>query len=109
MSKIEKVEKYIKSGKVHKLVDLTKDKDKEVCLAAIRGLGKFAENEDALNTLVNMEEDSDAEIREAVVTAMGDATGSYVETQLSYCLGHEKDPKVLEAARNSLKKIRGEK
>ena len=109
MSKIEKVEKYIKSGKVHKLVALTKDKDKEVCLAAIRGLGKLAENEDALNTLVNMEEDSDADIREAVVTALGDATGSYVETQLSYCLGHEKDPKVLEAARNSLKKIRGEK
>lgn len=82
---------------------LAGDSDKEVRVAAIKGLGKLSENEDALNTLVNMEEDSDADIREAVVTALGDATGSYVETQLSYCLGHEKDPKVLEAARNSLK------
>ncbi len=106
MGKIEKIEKLAQKGKASKLVSFTRDKDKSVRLAAIAGLSKVVENEDALNTLVGLMEDEDQDIRKAVVTALGESKGSYVETKLSYCLSHEKDPQVLEAAREALKKVR---
>lgn len=106
MGKIEKIEKLTQKGKVGKLISLAGDKDKDVRVAAIAGLGKLAENEDSLNALIGMMENEDPDIRKAVVTALGDSKGSYVETKLRYCMSHEKDSQVLEAAREALKKIR---
>lgn len=106
MSKIEKIEKYIKAGKVDKLVSLSRNDDKSVRLAAIAGLGKLIEHEASLNALVSMTEDEDADIREAVVTAFGESDSSYVETKLTYCISNEKETKVLEAAKRSLAKVR---
>ena len=51
-------------------------------------------------------DDPDANIRRAVVLALGNGHGSYVETQLQYCLEHEKDGQVLEAAREALRKVK---
>ena len=106
MGKIEKIEKYTQKGKAGKLVSLTHDKDKSVCLAAIRGLGKMADKEDAQNTLIGLLDSDDLDIREAAVTALGGATGSYVETRLRYCLSHETDERILKAVRNSLANIK---
>lgn len=106
MSKIEKIEKYIREGKVKKLVSLSRSNDKAVRLAAIAGLGRLAENEVSLNALVSLSGDSDADIREAVAVAFGESGGSYVESQLTYCISHEKETKVLDAAKRSLTKIR---
>ncbi|MCD8397339.1 MAG: HEAT repeat domain-containing protein [Lachnospiraceae bacterium] len=108
MGKVDKVNKLVEKKKTDKLTALTKDKDKEVRLAAIEGLGKVPENEDSLNTLIKcMENDSDADIRKAAAVTLGDSEGDYVETHLRYCLSHEKDESVLAAIRESLTKIKG--
>lgn len=106
MGKLEKIQKYVKKGNADKLAVLASGKEKEIRMAAIEGLGEVISNEKALNTLVGMLEDGDADIRRAVVAAMGKSEGSYVETQLRYCLSHEKDEKVLETARESLTKVK---
>ncbi len=97
MGKTDKINKLTEKGKTDKLAALAKDKDREVRLAAIEGLQKTPETEASLNTLIGMLDDSDAEIRKAVVTTLGYSRGSYVETHLHYCLSHEKDESVLEA------------
>lgn len=109
MGKIDKIEKYVKSGKVKKVITLALNDDKEVRLAAIAGLGKLVESEDAMNALINMMDDIDVDIREAAVTALGESRDSYVETQLSYCISHDKEAKVIDAAKKSLEKIRASK
>lgn len=99
-----KIEKLVSKGKGEKLVHFANDKDKEVRLAAIAGMGNMIENEDVRNTVVGLTEDSDAEIRKAAITALGCGSGSYVETRLRYCLTHEKDEQVLQAVRDALAK-----
>lgn len=106
MGKLEKIEKYAKKGNADKIVKLAGDKDKEIRMAAIEGLGEVISNEKALNTLVSMMKDEDADIRRAVAAALGKSEGSYVETQLRFCLSHEKDERVLETAKESLEKVR---
>lgn len=106
MGKLEKIERFIAKGKGDKVAAITHDGDKTVRLAAIAGLGRLIDQEVSLNTLVSMMEDEDPDIRKAVVTALGETKGSYVETKLRYCLSNEKDEQVLEAARNSLAKIK---
>nr|WP_296832751.1 HEAT repeat domain-containing protein [uncultured Marvinbryantia sp.] len=109
MGKLEKVQKYVKKGNADKLAALANDKDKEIRMAAIEGLGEINSNERALNTLVGLLEDDDADIRRAVVAALGKSEGSYVETQLRYCLSHEKDERVLETAKESLARMKEKK
>ncbi|EET62713.1 hypothetical protein BRYFOR_05063 [Marvinbryantia formatexigens DSM 14469] len=109
MGKLDKIQKYVKKGKADKLAAIAYEKDKEARLAAIEGLGELISDEKALNTLVAILEDEDADVRRAVATALGKSEGSYVETQLRYCLGHEKDETVLEAARKSLERIKEKK
>lgn len=106
MAKIEKIQKYVKKGNADKLAAMASDKDKEIRMAAIQGLGEVISNEKALNTLVALLEDGDADIREAAVAALGKSEGSYVETQLRYCLSHEKDERVVKTARESLARVR---
>ena len=45
MSKLEKIEKYVAGHKEEKLVKLAQDKDQEVRLAAIAGLGKVGKDD----------------------------------------------------------------
>ena len=105
MDKLGKIEKLVKKGKADKLAAMTHGTDKEIRIAAISGLEKLIENEAALNCLVGLMEDADADVRKAAVSALGAASGSYVETRLRYCLGHENDGAVLEAAAASLAKM----
>jgi len=56
--------------------------------------------------LVGILKDDDADIRKAVVTAFGNSEESYVETQLQYCLFHEKDTKMSKAAGEALTKVK---
>lgn len=75
-------------------------------MAAIEELGNLPDSDLAQNTLVGLMHDPDADIRRAVVIAFGKFGGSYVETQLQYCLSHEKDVLVLDEARKALTQIR---
>ena len=51
MSKLEKVEKAIEKGKEAALIKLAQDKDEEVRLAAIAGMGKIGKD-DSFNFIV---------------------------------------------------------
>lgn len=86
---------------------LAHDTDKEVALAAISGLEKMISNEHSLNALVGMLEDEEPEIRKAAATALGSASGSYVETRLSYYIRYETDPEVLQAEKDAMARIKG--
>lgn len=105
MGKIEKVEKLVEKGKTDKLAAMAQDKDKEVRLAAIEGLGKIPLTEDSQNILIRMIEDPDPEIRKAIVTSLGLSGDSYVETHLRLLLSQEKDVDVVAAIREALAKI----
>ena len=104
MGKIEKIEKLAGKGKAEKVLKFVGDKDKEVRLAAIKGVSGMIDDEDVRNTVVALTEDADPDIRKAAITAQGSGSGSYVETRLRYCLTHEKDEKVLQAVREALEK-----
>ena len=58
MSKLEKIEKYVAGHKEEKLVKLAQDKDQEVRLAAIAGLGKVGKD-DGFNLLITLLSDGD--------------------------------------------------
>ena len=73
MSKLSKVEKCIQKGKENDLIKLTQDKDMEVRLAAIAGLGKLPDNDNVCNTLIGMMNDHSPEVRAACATALGGA------------------------------------
>lgn len=109
MNKIDKVKKATEKGKVDKLITFAGDADKGVRLAAITGLGEQTESETSLNALVKMMNDNDPDVRREVAASLGSFSGSYVETQLQYCLFHEKDETVLEIIRDSLDRVRKKK
>ncbi|MCD8132022.1 MAG: HEAT repeat domain-containing protein [Lachnospiraceae bacterium] len=105
MGKIDKVSKLVEKGNADKLASLAQDKDKEVRLAAIEGLGKVTQTENSLNTLISMEDEPDPEIRKAIVVALGNSGDSYVETHLRLSLTHETDESIKTAIREVLAKI----
>ncbi|MCD7842738.1 MAG: HEAT repeat domain-containing protein [Lachnospiraceae bacterium] len=105
MGKIDKVAKLVEKGKTDKLIALAQDKDKEVRLAAIEGLGQVPQTEDSQNVLIRMEEDPDPEIRKAIIKTLGLSGDSYVITHLRLSLSHEKDESVVAAIREALAKI----
>ncbi|MCD8148307.1 MAG: HEAT repeat domain-containing protein [Clostridiales bacterium] len=106
MGKIEKIEKYAAKGKMDKLTVLAHDPEKTIRIAVAEKLANMTENATALNILVQMVRDQDADVRKAAVTALGKGSGSYVVTQLQYCLAHEQEEEVLKAAKNSLDILR---
>ncbi|MCD8131856.1 MAG: HEAT repeat domain-containing protein [Lachnospiraceae bacterium] len=106
MAKIDKVNKLVEKGKTDKLLALVYDKDKEVRLAAIKGLRSVPETEDSVNTLVAMINDTDTEIRKEVIISLGYTQDSYVETQLRHRLVAENDDSVKAAIRESLDRMR---
>ncbi|MCD7807652.1 MAG: HEAT repeat domain-containing protein [Lachnospiraceae bacterium] len=105
MGKIEKVAKYVEKGKTDKLISLAQDKDKEVRLAAIEGLGQVPQTEDSQNVLIRMEEDPDPEVRKAIIKTLGLSGDSYVITHLRLVLSREKDESMIAVIREALANI----
>ena len=68
MGKLEKIEKCVQKGKEDELVKLVHDRDKNVRLAAIAGLGR-AGKDNACNVLITLLLDDDPEIRSASASA----------------------------------------
>lgn len=104
MGKLDKVEKFVKKGKVDKLIALSRDSDAEVRHAAINGLSQIG-GEDSFNALIHMLDDPDTQIRITVLRALGHSASSYADTHLRYCLTHEKDENVLQAVREALSEL----
>ena len=88
MSKLEKVEKAIEKGKEAALIKLAHDKDEEVKLAAIAGMGKIGKD-DSFNAIVpDMLTDEDPKVRAAAAEALGVMKNEHANAHLRYAGGH---------------------
>lgn len=107
MSKLEKIQKDIEKGKESALIKLSKDKDKEVRLAAIAGMGKIGKD-DSFNAMVpDMLTDEDPDIRAATALALGVMKNAHASAHLRYYLEREKDEKVTAAIRTAIASLGG--
>ncbi len=107
MSKLEKVEKDIEKGKESALLKLALDKDHEVRLAAIAGLGKVGKD-DSFNALISMLSDEDPAIRAASAEALGVMNNEHADAHLRHHLEHETDETVKRAIKNAIMGLKRE-
>ena len=101
MSKLEKVKKYVESKKEGKLLKLVHDKDQQVRLAAIEGLGKVGKD-DGFNALITLIADEDEKVRAASTRALGELGNEHAVAHLVYRMEHETGSEVVEAIKNAI-------
>ncbi len=101
MSKLEKVKKYVESKKEGKLLKLVHDKDQQVRLAAIEGLGKVGKD-DGFNALITLIADENGTIRAASARALGELGNEHAVAHLVYRMEHETDQEVISAIKNAI-------
>ena len=101
MSKLEKVKKYVESKKEGKLLKLVHDKDQQVRLAAIEGLGKVGKD-DGFNALITLMADENGTIRAASARALGELGNEHAVAHLVYRMEHETDQEVISAIKNAI-------
>ena len=103
-NKISKIGKMIEKNQVEKLESLLKDKNMDVVLAAIDGLGQCT-GDTAFNALVPLILSPDAQVRTHAVKALGVMGLPKARTFLLHQKASEKDKDVLAAIEEALKKI----
>ena len=103
-NKLSKVAKMAEKNQAEKLEKLLKDKDMEVVLAAIDGLGQCT-GDTAFNALVPLILSPDAQVRAHAVTALGVMGLPKARTFLLHQRDEEKDAAVMAAIEEALKKI----
>ena len=101
MSKLEKVKKYVESKKEGKLLKLVHDKDQQVRLATIEGLGKVGKD-DGFNALITLIADENGTIRAASARALGELGNEHAVAHLVYRMEHETDQEVISAIKNAI-------
>lgn len=101
MSKLEKIEKYVAGNKESKLLKLVRDKDEQVRLAAIAGLGKVGKD-DGFNALITLIADEDPKLRAASAKALGELGNEHAVAHLTYRLEHETEKEVIEAIKGAV-------
>ena len=107
MSKLAKVEKYVNKGKEGELIKLLGEKEKEVRLAVIEGMGKIG-RDDSFNRLIDLIKDPDADIRVAAANALGALRNGHASEHLRHCIEKESDEKVIAAMKEALASLRRE-
>lgn len=105
-NKLEKVASAIEKGKEGALLKLAQDKDKNVQLAAIAGLGKVGKD-DGFNLMVPLLTAEDADLRAAAASALGEMRNEHASAHLRYHLESEKEAKVKEAMKEAITKLGG--
>ena len=81
---------------------LAQDKDLEVRLAAIAGLGKMSGKDTACNALISMMTDPEPKIRAACAEAMGQLGDDRAATPPRHPPEQEKDPQAAQAMHSAL-------
>lgn len=104
-NKMETVEKAITKKNEKKLLGLVGDKDKQVTLAAMRGLGKVG-SDDGLNTLITMLHNQDEDIRAAAASALGEMGNGHSRAHLSHQMSNETNENVKKAISGALSQIK---
>ncbi len=104
-NKMDKVQKAIEQKKEMVLIKLAQDKDKNVCLSALEGLGKIGSDE-AFNFMVPLLASSDKDFRKAAATAIGALGNAHGHAHLAFHLKSEQDADVKSAIQSALAKLR---
>ena len=104
-SKMDQVEKAIKKKHASALIGLCDNKDKEVCLAAIAGLGSVG-GDDAKNYLVANMQNPDPKVRLAIVQALGVLGDMHTKAFVVARMIHEEDPDVRKALSEAMGQIK---
>ncbi|HIQ63246.1 MAG: HEAT repeat domain-containing protein [Christensenellales bacterium] len=99
--KQEKIRKLAEKKKSGKIVQHLGDKDMNVVLAAVAGLGECGD-ETAYNALVPLLHNQNAPLRAAAAEALGKTGNSAASTHLRYQLKNESDPSVQKAIHSAL-------
>lgn len=103
-NKLSKIPKMIEKNQAEKLTDLLRDRDENVVLAAIDGLGQCT-GDVAFNSLVPLVRAENAAVREHAILALGKMGLPKARTFLLHQREEEKETKVLEAITEALRHI----
>lgn len=103
-SKLGKIDGMVKKNQAEKLEKMLQDKNMDVVLAAIDGLGRCT-GDTAFNALVPLILSPDASVRTHAVQALGTMGLPKARTFLLHQKASEKDKDVLAAIEEALKKI----
>ena len=104
-SKMDSVEKAIKKSNAVALIGLGDNKDKEVSLAAIAGLGSVG-GQDACNYLISRLNSQDSEVRVAAAHALGALGDKHTKAFISAQMNKETDPAVRDAMGQAMSHIK---
>lgn len=104
-NKMNMVEKAIKKKHAGSLMELCENKDREVCMAAIAGLGSVGGHE-AANYLVSRLQSTESEVRIAASQALGMIGDKHTKAFISAQMNKETDPKVREALSEAMSHIK---
>lgn len=99
--------KSIAKGKDTDLIKLLGDKDQEVRIAAIDGLGQIGK-EDSCNVLITLLDDESPKVRGAVARALGMLGDDHTATHLNYQNERETDEEVRKELHEALGKIKSQ-
>ncbi len=106
-NKLEKIDKLVAHQKAEALVALGNDKNKEVRLKAIDGMGKVG-GDSCYNMLVSLLRDGEPAVRAAAATAMAQMGQARARGHIEHQMEQEKDASVQAAMRAALGKIHGD-
>lgn len=104
MSKVDKVHKLVEKGKEDALLKMLADRDPEVEIAAIEGLGKVGA-EAAVTQLITMLHDARPAIRAACAAALGQLRDSRAQSHLSHAMEIEQDSQTKQAMIDALSQL----
>ena len=104
-NKMNAVEKAIKKNHIPALIELSDNKEEDISLKAIAGLGSTG-GDDASHYLVTRLQDTDPKIRAAVAQALGDIANKHTKAFLASQLKKEEDETVKQALLDAMVKIK---
>ena len=104
-NKLNQVEKAIKKNHTSALIELCNNKDQDVSIAAIAGLGSVG-GDDAANYLISRLQSTEPNVRIAVAHALGELGDMHTKAFVSAQLNKEEDPDVRKALSNAMSEIR---
>ena len=102
--KTTKIEHSIQKGNSAKLIALLKDKNQDVRIKAIQGLGKIGDDH-AVNALIGLLSDSSQAVRMEAIKSMGDTGNQTVRPHLQHLIQTETDENTKKVIRDSIARI----